>query len=285
MTIRQALNFGSGELEHASTSPVLDSEVLLSWALNRDKNYLFANPEKILSPSLADCYKNLIAKRKTGMPVAYLTGRKDFFGLDFIVTPDVLIPRPETETLVEEVLKILKKIKKPVATLDIGTGSGAIIVSLAKKLKNNNTYFASDISEKALRIARQNAKKHRVKITFRQGSLLKPWKTKRFDVIMANLPYGWKQWKNNTSAQTVGLKFEPQEALFTSEQGLLLIKNLMQEIGERSKKPQLLALEFDPRQSREIKKLAKLYLPEFNLRICSDLAGKHRVGLFIPKSS
>ncbi|MGE5298178.1 MAG: peptide chain release factor N(5)-glutamine methyltransferase, partial [Acidobacteriaceae bacterium] len=286
MTIKELLNFGAKRLKSKSTSPQLDSEVLLSFVLNKPKSFLFANPK--LSPTKRSVSKFLSAleRRALGEPVAYLTGAKEFMGMKFKVSKSVLIPRPETESMVEELIRTLHG-QKNLMILDIGTGSGCIIIALAKNLPGN-TFFASDITKASLAVARKNGKAAGTKIIFKQGSLLAPWKQKSFDVIIANLPYlpavasakagGWKAWKNNTSTATSGLKFEPKEALFTGENGLQLIESLLSQLSNRSK-TRLVVLEFDPRQALKIKKLANKYLPTNKITLFKDLYGKLRFAL------
>ncbi|MDP4000711.1 MAG: HemK/PrmC family methyltransferase [bacterium] len=340
MTIQEVLSQGIEKLKLSkkNTSPQLDSEVLLSFVLKKSKEYLYANPEKKISKRYNVHYNALLRQRAKGIPVAYLTGHKEFFGLNFKVNKNVLIPRPETETLVELVLDSISgtSFTRPriLRILDIGTGSGNIIISLAKSLENfstrrpvgrasskNNTvraqrsevknyYFASDVSKSALTVAKANARSHKVKIKFKQGSLLSPWKKERLDIIVANLPYGWKEWKNNTSAETLGLKFEPQKALFTNNKGLALYEKLFQQLDEFSppregemqegvkktrptlappclagrraheegdKKPKYIFVEFDPRQKIQIKKLARAVAgPAYKAKFISDLSKRTR---------
>lgn len=312
MTVHDLITVAKKKLTN-STSRELDGEVLLSFVLNKPKEYLLANPKKNVDPKLEKTYFRLISKRLLGWPVAYLTKHKEFFGLDFYVDKNVLIPRPETEGLVELVhdhiamSRLKSRHISRLNILDIGTGSGCIIISIAKTLTTSLSpsatsplkgekkitlpfqgrvprsggrgfyeFFASDISPQAIKVAKKNAKTHKVKINFGYGNLLEPWGKQKFDIIVANLPYGWKQWKNNTSAETIGLKFEPQKALFTSNNGLHFIAELLQQISERKTLPALVLLEFDPRQAADIKKLTAKWLPEFETKISRDLSGRVR---------
>jgi len=317
MTIAELLNLATKRLKTTSTSPALDAEVLLSHVLDQPKEWLLTNLKKTTSATVEKKFKTLISRRQLGWPVAYISGKKEFFGLEFLVTKDVLVPRPETETLVETALELIKNkyykngrstnsvvYKKTLNILEIGTGSGCVIISLAKALNSDvakgfslpqkngvlkisatkNQYFASDISKEALTVAKKNAEKHGVKITFKQGSLLEPWKDQSFDIIIANLPYGWNEWKNNSSAETAGLKFEPKEALFTKENGLFLIRQLLEQFSTLNPRPFTLFLEFDPRQTKELKKLAKAILPAYEIEIFKDLAKRDRVALLSQKA-
>ena len=219
-----------------------------------------------------------MAKRLRGWPIAYLTNQKEFYGLNFYVDQRVLIPRPETELLVEEVIKLLKATSYflKAAITDIGTGSGCIAVTLKKQLPKAKV-LAIDVSKTALAVAKYNAKKHKTKIKFYQGSLLSPIKNKKIDVIVANLPYGWPEWKNNTSAETKGLKFEPAKSLFTKEKGLYLYRQLFSQTAKLKNKPKLIFVEFDPRQKTALQNIIKKNLPEAKLEIKKDLAGLNRL--------
>ncbi|MFA7253679.1 MAG: peptide chain release factor N(5)-glutamine methyltransferase [Patescibacteria group bacterium] len=157
------------KLKEVSASPELDVQVLLSYATSKDKTFLLSHPEFEPSKSQINKFQKLLKKRQNNVPIVYLTGKKEFFGYEFLVTPDVLIPRPESEFLVEQAVEVLQKKLKIVncklKILDLGTGSGCLIISLAKKLdelyelSNFINLYASDISAKALKMARKNAKK------------------------------------------------------------------------------------------------------------------------------
>jgi release factor glutamine methyltransferase len=291
MQIKQALTFAITKLKQAKiSSALLDSELILCFVLKKEKEFLFTYPEKKLTATQAEKFHQLITKRAKYLPVAYITNKKSFFGLDFFVNPNVLIPRPETETLVEEVLKITKKVTNhPVAqsprplVVDVGTGSGCIIISLAKAIPHAN-FFALDKSAKALTIAKKNAKLHKVtkQITFLQGNLFTPiLKSKKRNpdseiIITANLPYGWNAWKNNSSVDTFGLKFEPAMALFTGNGGLELYEQLLHQLKILPNKITAF-FEFDPRQTIKFKKLIKKNLPYAQIEIISDLCGQDRI--------
>lgn len=252
----------------------IEIELLLSQILKKPKEFLFINPEYELTRNQEQKLLRIIRRRVKGEPIAYIFGYKDFCGLRFKVSGDVLIPRPETEAIIER----FKDLKHPFRILDVGTGSGCIAVSLAKVLFASpgkehlcqSKIYASDISKKALKIARINAKAHKVIVKFIQSDLLKNIKFSP-DIIIANLPYGWKEWKNNTAAETVGLRFEPKKALFTAEKGLFQIRRLLQQIPELPKMPSLVYLEFDPRQKMALAKLIKKYLPMANIKFYRDI--------------
>jgi release factor glutamine methyltransferase len=162
--------------------------------------------------------------------------------------------------------------------LDVGTGSGCIAVSLAKQFPILNSEFsvtASDISKKALSVAKQNAKMHNVKIKFIHSNLFKNIKM-NFDIIIANLPYGWNEWKNNSSTETAGLKFEPQQALFAKEHGLYHIRSLLEQVAGQKHQPKIIFLEFDPRQKAELHRMIKRILSDTRIEFFKDLFGRWR---------
>lgn len=277
MTIHELINLATKKLSKVSTSPSLDGEVLLSHVLDKPKEYLLANPDKQINPKIEKQFKILLTRRATGWPVSYITKTKEFGKLQLYVDKNVLIPRPETEGLVELVLKMIDR-NKPLRILDIGTGSGNIIISLAKLLPiASSLFFASDISPKALAVAKKNAKLHKAKITFKQGSLLKPWSKQRFDVIVANLPYLEKETDPST-------RFEPKGALIAKKKGLGLFEEFFNQLYTLSPIPYTLFLEIGLTQGPAIKKLAKKFLPDFQTKIYKDLFGKTRYVVLTKKS-
>lgn len=288
MTIHELIKLAIKKLEKSkSTSPALDGEVLLSHVLDRTREYLMTNPDKTIPPKLEQKYLTLISRRILGWPAAYLTKQKEFYRLNFYVDKNVLIPRPETEGLVELAINAIKDLKlrtknrKPLRILDLGTGSGCIIISLAKNLNpksSNLQLFASDISPQAIIVARKNSKRHKVKIKFADGHLLQPWGRQTFDVIVANLPY----LKRRTDPST---KFEPTGALIAAKKGLKLYEQLFRQVTRLKIQPSLLLLEIGRDQGRLIKKLADKYLPAYQTKIFRDLSGRIRYAILAKKSS
>jgi release factor glutamine methyltransferase len=286
MTIKKALVLYSNQ----------DCDLLLSFVLKKTKEFLYLNPEHEIPETKLIAFKKLVSQRIKGKPIAYLLGYKYFYGLKFKVTKDTLIPRPETELLIDEILSYCHSdpptggreiytsiIEIPhsaqdnskIRILDIGTGSGCIAISLAKNLSANIT--ASDISAKALKIAKANAKAHHVKVKFVQSNLLSNLKNKKLDLIVANLPYGWREWKNNTTANTRGLKFEPPQALFTGKMGLALIEQFLKEVNSIPHQPRLILLEFDHRQKIKLTALIKKQFPKSKSIFKKDLNGRWRM--------
>ncbi|MBX4205472.1 MAG: peptide chain release factor N(5)-glutamine methyltransferase [Candidatus Doudnabacteria bacterium] len=281
MTIHDLLKLAAKKLTN-STSRELDGEVLLSYVLKKPKEYLFANPYKKIAPKLEKTYLRLINRRLLGWPVAYLVKHKEFFGLDFYVDKNVLIPRPETEGLVELALDTLKIENRKWKILDVGTGSGCIIISLAKNLSSLHPApsilsFASDISPQAIKIAKKNAKKYKVKVTFGDGNLLEPWGGEKFDVIVANLPYLSRE----TDAST---KYEPKGALIAAKKGLKLYEELFKQASRLQPQTSHLFLEIGRDQGRLIKNLAKKYLPDYRTKTYKDLFGRTRYAKVVKPS-
>ena len=210
-----------------------------------------------------------LKKIKKGIPVQYIVGNVDFYDVNLLVNKDVLIPRFETETLVEKTINYAKNLNTPLDILDIGTGSGAIAITLAKHLNSN--VLATDISEKALEIAQKNAKRNNVKISFKQSNLFHHIKGK-FDIIISNPPYIAKDEiidplvKNN----------EPPLALYADNNGLYFYQNILQNINPYLKEKSLIAFEIGMTQSKAITEIAKTYLPNSIIKTEKDLAGKDR---------
>ncbi len=298
MTIKTASQKAIKKLNKVKMkNPHIDAEILLSYVLKKEKEFLLTHPEKKLTKLQLEKFNKLIKQRIKGEPVAYLVGYKYFYGNKFIVNKNVLVPRPETELMIDEVSNLASEmlLKRPrdITVIDIGTGSGNIVISLAKKLnfghpKLSFQFVGTDVSKKALTVAKKNAKLNKIesKIRFIQGSLLDPiLESKILDhkseiIITANLPYGWKEWKNNCSMDSTGLKFEPELALYTSEKGLKLYRELFQQIKKLytlHSKSYTLFCEIDPRQSKLISKLIKKELPKAKFGIKKDLAGLDRL--------
>src|SRR5262245_10159350 len=192
-TIAETLKRASEELRNASVpNDILDAQTLLAEALGQDRTYLIINYSQLLTEDILANYWELIGRRASGEPLQYITGHQEFFGLEFEVTPDVLIPRPETELIIEETIRLSleARLVKPVV-VDVGVGSGCIAVTLARELQQS-LIFASDISTAALRVARRNAVRHGVhaRINFIAADLLGAYSEIPFaDFIISNPPY------------------------------------------------------------------------------------------------
>ena len=209
-----------------AVSPNLDSELILAKVLKTKRETLHAHSESNLSPLAIKQADKLLNLRLKGYPIAYMTGIKEFFGHDFIVNKHVLIPRQESETMIELALNNLPT-KQSINILDVGCGSGALGQSLSlelSKLGINHRLTQSDISRKALCVASKNAKKHNLAVQFIKSDLLSKTGSS-FDIILANLPYVNKNW-----GYVNGVKYEPKIAIFAPDNGLALIKKFIQQI-------------------------------------------------------
>jgi release factor glutamine methyltransferase len=263
--------------------PPYESELILSHILQKSREYVLTHPEIALNKAQKAKFLNLIKRRQKYEPLAYILGHKEFYGLDFKVDKNVLIPRPETELLVEEIIKLDPKGEN---IIDIGTGSGNIVISLAKSIGEKNNFFAVDISEKALRIAKYNAKKHKVdkKIDFIKSDLLKNKKLldkiKNKKIIMvANLPYLSKKIYSSTMPDVKN--YEPQSALLSGDDGLDHYKKLFSQIGKLLvANCRLLAeifLEISPEQKTKMEKMIRKYFPKCKMNFIKDISGRWRV--------
>ncbi len=280
MDIQKALLSAKLKIDKKNPSESqLDAEVLLSFVMKKPRTFLLANLEKKLSGFQANKFNKLVEKRKKGMPVAYLTNHKEFYGLDFFVDENVLIPRPDTETLIEETIKKARFLsqsqdnKKSIIIADIGTGSGCIAVTLAKYLPTVKI-IATDISEKALKVAQKNARYHKVlkKINFKKGNLLKPiTKKNEIDIIVANLPYLNKK-------ELVNVPKEPKLALYGGKMGLELLDELFIQLSDLDKIP-IIILEIAPNQFKAIDYFAENKLNKKMHEPVKDLAGRDRVAI------
>jgi release factor glutamine methyltransferase len=229
MLLKQALDAAYDSfLKNDVPSPRLNSELLLRFVLDCDRAYLFAHPERLLTAEEQGRYDEVVRERALGCPTQYITGHQEFWGLDLIVSPAVLIPRPETEHVVETVLELVKQ-RDPqdrLRLVDVGTGSGCIALALATELPRAEIH-ACDISEEALEIARINAARLRLerRIQFRQSDLLSAYSAERFDFVASNPPYVGELEADKVQKQV--REFEPRIAVFSGQEGLDIYKRLI----------------------------------------------------------
>ena len=272
-TIKQALREATQELLTVAELPNLDAQILLSFVTGKDKEFLYSHPENNITADQERKFNELIARRSTGEPIAYLIQTKEFYDLEFFVDNRVLIPRPDTELLIDEVKNIYQKNN---IIADVGTGSGAIAVTLSKIL--HAKVLATDISEEALEVAKKNAEFHQVQIDFFQGNLIEPIKNHQVDILVANLPYGdEKVWSQRNNKKTIGLKFEPAIALYAENSGLDLFDKLFRQISELGKPPKHTLIEIDSIQERPVVNIIKNYLTPELIETKKDLSGLKRV--------
>ncbi|HAM87936.1 MAG: Release factor glutamine methyltransferase [Candidatus Falkowbacteria bacterium GW2011_GWC2_38_22] len=301
LNIRQALQFALKQLsKNKILDPLFEAELLLSNILKKEREHILTYPNKKISQLQFKKFKTAVKQRVNNTPFAYISEYKYFYGLKFFINNNVLVPRPETEMMVEEALKYSIFNNQHSIFIDIGTGSGCIITAIVKNildsgLENSNyTFIASDISSKALATAKKNAKLNKVNrfIKFYQGNLLHPIiniinkskieNHKSQIIITANLPYLTPtQIKNSPSIQK-----EPHLALTAGSDGLKYYRILFKQINSiryhlKAKCYQLpatqLILEIDHTQKTSITKLIKQELPKANFEIKKDLGGHYRL--------
>ncbi len=222
--IKQILEEASRQLIPLSSTPTLDAEVLLAHLLSVQRSYLYAHLDRILSPTEQSTFTDFIAKRAKGYPIPYLTGHCEFWSLDLTVTPDTLIPRPETELLVELILEHSNE--TPLWVADLGTGSGAIALALAHE-RPNWTLYATDLSQAALSVAKNNATRLGIhNIIFRHGKWCAALPQTLFDIIVSNPPYIAD---GDPHLEPSVLATEPALALISGESGLKDIAHIIHE--------------------------------------------------------
>ena len=254
-------------------TPALDADVLLAHVLGVQKEALVAHPEEAVGASEAARYDDLVARRATGVPVAYLRGFKEFYGLRFAVDQRVLVPRPETEVLVDAVRAHVAG--RALTVVDVGTGAGTVAVALAVS-EPRLRIIATDVSADALAVARANAAAHGARIDFREGDLLVPI-AERVDVVVANLPYLRPEALERLAGDRTSLAFEPRLATVAGDDGLALIRRAAADL------PRVLAadgaafFECDPPQVAAVRALLG-----GRTDVIRDLGGADRVVVLRP---
>lgn len=299
MQLKQAVISAVDRLESADVgSPRMNAELLLMFVLGVNRAYLYAHPERELNVEEETRYDEVLAQRATGMPSQYITGHQEFWGLDFVVSPAVLIPRPETEHLVETVLELAREVPRP-KIVDVGTGSGCIALALAHEMKGADVY-AVDISAEALEIAHANAVCLQLdqRVSFarcnvlmpitEQSSSVIPGAAQRgrgtpmeagtvfcdFDFVVSNPPYvGFNE---ADKVQKSVRDFEPRAAVFAGELGLDVIGPLVQQAHRALKAGGWLAVEIGYSMRDAVLELLSLTMWE-DIRVVPDLQGIPRV--------
>lgn len=272
MDILTALNKASQALVD-SDSPKLDAEVLLAHVLNKGRIHLLTWPEQVLTPEQQTDYFRLIEQRRSGAPVAQLTGRSEFWSLPLNVNQHTLIPRPETELLVEAALERIPA-NANWEIVDLGTGSGAIALALASE-RPLCTVHAVERSEEALQLARDNAKQLGLRVLFHQGSWFEPLADKHFELIISNPPYIPEQDPHLSQGD---VRFEPDTALSSGKDGLDDIRHIAHTARQYLKPGAWLMLEHGYDQGQAVREIlqAEGYT---EIDIIRDLAGHERIGL------
>lgn len=278
-TVGQALEWARDELR-SSAAGSLEAQVILSHLLGQSRPWVLAHPEVELAASLADTYRRQIRSCAAGLPLAYLTGHQEFFGLEFEVSPAVLIPRPETELLVERAqawiegeVRAQRRSPSQLQVVDVGTGSGCIAVSLAAGRKTLKV-VAGDLSREALQVASRNVLRHHVadRVALVQMDLLTCLRGP-LDLVCANLPYI----PSGELAAWPALQFEPRLALDGGEDGLRPTTRLLGQALTRLGPGSLALLEIEASQGRAVESLARSLFPSARIKILPDLAGHARL--------
>ena len=248
MNISTWLKHTAEHLKNAGiTSAQLDAELLLANTLRKNRTYLHAHLDEEIDPRRVDIAEARLSLRLDRVSLAYILGEKEFYGRNFSVSPSVLVPRPESEEMINLLLRLAPQDDQSRTLIDIGTGSGCLGITAALELPDNWHVVLSDISPKALLVAEKNAKKLGAKIFTQKQSLLLG-QFEKLDCILANLPYVDKDWKNTS----LELRHEPSEALYASEGGLKLIRELIQQAPKHMTDQGLLFIEADEEQHQTI---------------------------------
>jgi len=260
----------------------MNAELLLMFTLARDRAYLFAHPECELTPEEQSRYEEAITQRVGGVPAQYITGHQEFWGMDFIVSPAVLIPRPETEHVIETVLQLNKetvnggRASSPgsaASIVDVGTGSGCIALALAKELPDTEIH-ATDISSAGLEVAQANAARHQLdkRIHFHYADLLQGFGPATFDFVVSNAPYVGESEVDQVQLEV--RTFEPRNAVFAGPTGLEVIERLIPQAHTTLRSGGWLVMEISGTIANAVKSL----LAEWDqVQITNDLQGIPRV--------
>jgi len=274
-TIRDALQSARTRLKVVSDTASLDAQAALGEVLDVERAYLLAHPEHALTPEQEQRYTALVDRLADGEPLAYVLGRRAFYDREFIVTPAVLIPRPETELLLGQALSFVRQ-HPDAAVVDVGTGSGALAVTLAALCPLAKVY-ATDISPAALDVARRNTRLHGVeeRVMLLEGSLLHPLMEcgVKVDVVMANLPYI----ASNELAALEVSRHEPRLALDGGIEGLVFIRELISQIPDACNPGGLALLEIGATQGSAVLNLAHRMLSPSSAEVLKDYAGLDRI--------
>src|SRR5579859_644268 len=259
-------------VENDVPSPRLNAELLMMFVLGRERAYLFAHPERELSGEEQAQYDEVVRERARGCPTQYITGHQEFWGLDLLVSPAVLIPRPETEHIIETVLELAKG-QQNFKIIDVGTGSGCIAIALASELASAEIH-ATDISAEALEIARANAARlgFSEQIHFHRADLLQRLPAQQFDFVVSNPPYVSEAEPEKTQREV--REFEPKVAVFGGETGMEIYQRLIPQAHEALRNSGWLVMEIGYSIEEPVRRL----LPAWSeVRTVNDLQGIPRV--------
>ena len=285
-TIKNHLLKKTKILENYNISlPKLEARLLIAKVLNKDLNWTYSNSEKIISKKQVANYENLIIQKIKKVPTAYLLGNKEFYSMNFKVNKNTLIPRPETEIIVDEIKKNFD-IKSRISILDLGTGTGCILLSILGEFKNGFG-IGIDKFSKTLKIARENGKKNNlskkskfIKLDWTKKEFSKKildknkkfFNNKKFDLVVSNPPYLLKK-EINYLIKEVG--YEPKDALYDNKDGLVFYKIFIPKINSLLKKNGYFYSEINPKRSKKIEEICRKY-NHVNFEFIKDLSGKKR---------
>jgi len=275
--LRDALTTAIDRLTAARVpSPRMNAELLLRFTLDVDRSYLYAHPERELTTEEQTRYDEALAQRARGIPAQYITGHQEFWGMDLIVNPAVLIPRPETEHVIETVLQLVNggRASLPgMRIVDVGTGSGCIALALAKELPDAEVH-ATDISPAALEVARANAARHQLenRIQFHETDLLQCLERARLDFVVSNPPYVGES--EQDQVQLGVRKFEPRDAVFAGPTGLEVIERLIPQAQAALKPGGWLVMEISGTIAQGTRRLLRRWDA---VQVTNDLQGIPRV--------
>ncbi|MFD2044411.1 peptide chain release factor N(5)-glutamine methyltransferase [Ornithinibacillus salinisoli] len=273
----EVLQWASLFLEKNKREPRV-AELLLQHHLNISRNEFYMRMRDEVPAEIVQSFQTDIERHaQTGVPIQHIIGYETFYGREFLVNEHVLIPRPETEELVQQVIQQSKNMPNKSQTIvDIGTGSGAIAITLAQELPET-TVFATDISEQALAVAQHNATQLQANITFLQGDFLQPFisNQKKADIIVSNPPYIAKA-EEVTLTDTVK-KFDPELALFADDNGLAAYKKIITQLPQAIDSGATVAFEIGHEQGEAVSSLLNNQFPTSNINVIQDINGKDRM--------